>query len=413
MRVCEKKRHSPTRLLFKYNSGMEKVVQTIVKKLARKLGGQLEAVILFGSLAQGQYQPGESDINLLAVVADGTSIHALRNLFLPIWNEHGPILHRAPLIAQESVFTHYRTIAPTFAHHIVKNGQILFGPPDYMDDWPATDPFDTSARLAWEAMQVSAALAPDLLEAVETAPKLVQLRRLARRLHGKPIDKEKTAVELFALIQHHLDRQVTALLGTPAASEPPTTTAALLPGLQATYKLSNQMVMVFHRLTPHQITAIQWQALSQRLANRCQGLKVVTAVQLQLATKIHRPLDVVFQRYQHEWGSDPLAQINLSPRQILRQAARLPAEVQIDLLPNAYLTQDDSKLHDIVHDYQNKLLNIQLEHELLCRLQNIERFVPPEPLPDRTTPLPIRIDAIFQQLGQWVEYYYTQMMNVE
>jgi hypothetical protein len=132
-----------------------------------------------------------------------------------------------------------------------------------------------------------------------------------------------------------------------------------------------------------------------------------------MIVEIERPLDLVFLRYQHEWGKHPLDEIQLSQRQILRHAARLPLVVQIDLLPNAYLTQDDSKLHDIVHDFQNKLLNVQLEHELLCRLQKIERFVPPEPLPDRSTPSPIRIDAIFKQLGWWAEYYANEMTKYE
>ncbi len=391
---------------------MEKVVQTIVKKLARKLGGQLEAVFLFGSLAQNQYLPEESDINLLAVVADGTSIHALRRLFLPIWDEYCTVLCHAPLIAQESDFARYLTLAPTFAHHLIHEGQILFGPPDYLDGWPTTDPYDSSARLAWEASQASIALTPSLLEPDEAKEQLKHLRRLARRLHGKPLGLEKTAVELFALVQYHLTNQIAALTG-PLSLPQPTTTSALLPGLQAIYQQNDRMIMVFQKLTPHQIMAIKWPSLAKRVADRCTGLQVVTTSQLRLIAEVERPLDIVFKRYQHQWGEDPLAAISPSKRQVLRQAARLPADVQIVQLPNAYLTQDDSKLHDIIHDYQNKLLNVQLEHELLCRLQGIERFVPPEPLPDRSAPSPIRIDAIFKQLGWWAGYYADQMQNDE
>ncbi len=392
---------------------MEKVIQTIVKKLARKLGGQLEAVFLYGSLAQGLHQPDESDINLVAVVADGTSVHALRNLFQPIWQEHGHILRRAPLITQESAFARYLTIAPTFAHHLIHEGKLMFGTPDYLDGWPATDPYDSSAHLAWEAMQVSTALTPELLESEEAASQLTKMRRLARRLHGKPISEEKTAVELFALIQHHLGKKIAALPGPLLRQEPITTTTTMLPGLQVIYKKANQMVMAFQKLTPHQIMAIQWPTLASRVANRCQGLQITTAVQLRLINELERPLDIVFQRYQPEWGDDLLNQLHVSKREVLRQAARLPAEIQIDTLPNAYLTQDDSHLQDIIHDFQNKLLNVQLEHELLCRLQGIQKFVPPEPLPDRSAPSPIRIDAIFKQLGWWAEYYANEMMKYE
>lgn len=392
---------------------MEEIVQTIVKQMSRKLGGQLEAIFLYGSMADGSYKPGQSDINLLAVVADGTSIHALRKLFLPIWNEYKNVLCRAPLVAQEKDFARYLQVAPTFAHHLIHQGEIVFGLPDYLDGWPETDPYDASARLAYEAMQISAALTPELLEPEEATKKQAQLYRLARKLHNQPIDKGKTAVELYALVQHYLNQQIANLPDPPIIHEPSTTTTTLLPGLRASYKESDQMVMVFQNLTPHQIIAIQWPALAKRVANRCTGLRVTTAVQLQLIMELERPLDITLRRYNHEWGDNLLAQINPARKQIFRQAARLPAEIQIDLMPNEYLTQDQSKLHDIIHDYQNKLLNVQLEHELLRRLLQIKKFEPPEPLPDRTAPHALRIDAIFKQLGWWAEFYTNLMLNAE
>ena len=173
------------------------------------------------------------------------------------------------------------------------------------------------------------------------------------------------------------------------------------------------MVMVFQNLTPHQILAIQWPVLAKRVADRCTGLRITTAVQLRLILELERPLDIVLQRYNHEWGDHLLTQITPAKKQIFRQAARLPAEIQIDLMPNEYLTQDQSKLHDIIHDYQNKLLNIQLEHELLRRLQQIEKFTPPEPLPDRSAPPSQRIDAIFKNLGWWSDFYTDLMLNAE
>lgn len=392
---------------------MEEIVQTIVKQMSRKLGSQLETIFLYGSMADGSYRPGESDINLLAVVADGTSIHALRKLFLPIWNEYKSVLCRAPLIAQEKDFARYLQVAPTFAHHLIHEGQIVFGLPDYLDGWPETGPYDASARLAYEAMQASAALTPDLLAPEVAQAKLAQLHRLARKLHSQPIDKGKTAVELYALVQHHLNQKIANLPDPPVIREPSTTTTTLLPGLQASYKETDQMVMVFQNLTPHQIMAIQWPVLAKRVAGRCTGLRITTAVQLRLILELERPLDLILRRYNHEWGDDLLAQINPTPKQIFRQAARLPAEIQIDLMPNEYLTHDQSKIHDIIHDYQNKLLNVQLEHELLRRLLHIEKFTPPEPLPDRTAPDSLRIDAIFNQLGWWSEFYTNLMLNAE
>jgi hypothetical protein len=134
---------------------------------------------------------------------------------------------------------------------------------------------------------------------------------------------------------------------------------------------------------------------------------------MQLILELERPLDLILRRYTHEWGDNLLGQIQPTKRQIFRQAARLPAEIQIDKLPNEYLTQDHSKIHDIIHDFQNKLLNIQLEHELLRRLEKIEKFNPPEPLPDRTASHPVRIEAIFKHLGWWSEFYTNLMLNAK
>jgi hypothetical protein len=381
--------------------------------MSRKLGSQLEAVFLYGSLADGSYRPDDSDINLFAVVADGTSYHALRKLFLPIWNEYKDILRRAPRIAQEKDFARYLQVDPTFAYHLIHKGKIMFGLPDYLEGWPLTDPYDTSARLAYEAMQVSVAIAPELLDPEEAKVKLAQLQRLATRLHGQPIDENKTAVELYALVQHYLNQQIAQLPAPPTIHQPVTTTSTMLPGLRSTYKKDDQMILVFQNPTPHQITAIQWPTLAKRLAERYNGLQITTAVQLRLILELERPLDLTLRRYTHEWGDDLLAEITPTKKQIFRHAARLPATIQIDLMPNEYLTQDQSKIHDIIHDYQNKLLNVQLEHELLRRLQQIEKFTPPEPLPDRTAPTPQRIDAIFKQLGWWSEFYVNLMSQYD
>lgn len=388
---------------------MDEIINTIVKQMSRKLGSQLEAVFLYGSLADGSYNPGDSDINLFAIVTDGTSYHALRKLFLPIWNEYKDVLRRAPRIAQEKDFARYLQVDPTFAHHLIHEGKILFGPPDYLEDWPQTDPYDSSARLAYEAMQASTAVAPELLSSDTAQTRLVQLQRLATRLHGQPIDERKTAVELYALVQHYLNQHIAQLPTPPTIHEPATTTSTLLPGLRATYKKDDQMILVFQNPTPYQINAIQWSTLAKRLVGRYQGLQVTTAVQLRLILELERPLDHTLRRYTHEWGDDLLAEIAPTKKQIFRHAARLPAIIQVDLMPNEYLTQDQSKIHDIIHDYQNKLLNVQLEHELLRRLQKIEKFTPPEPLPDRETPNSQRIDAIFKHLGWWAEFYVNLM----
>jgi hypothetical protein len=56
------------------------------------------------------------------------------------------------------------------------------------------------------------------------------------------------------------------------------------------------------------------------------------------------------------------------------------------------------------------MLNVQLENELLFRLGLIPaKFSPPEPLPERDVPAKERLDAIFQHLERWADFYQTTL----
>lgn len=398
---------------------MNEAVKTITKTFPRKLGGQLEAIYLYGSMAQTHYQAGQSDVNLLIMVADGTNIHALRVLFLPVWEEYADVLQRAPLIAHKSAFVRHMKLNPMLAHHLAREGQQLFGAPDLLDEYlPAVEPHEAFAFLAAQAMRASAALAPDLLDPETALSASTRLRRLLQRIHGEPSPEGETAAQRFARVQHSLSSVVSKLPATRqwASAKRPGGTSPLLPGLQTIYKEANKMVLVFTRLTPQQIIRTDWQKLSERLTGQSDGLYVTSVDQLCLILTYEKPLDLLLRRYQHNWGPDFLPMLAPSPREVLRHAGRLPSHILIDTLPNAYLTQaddSDEMLHKIIHDFQNRMLNIQLEHELLGRLQGLERFVPPTPVPGPETPPLQRLDAIFQHLDWWTEYYVEQMLKHE
>jgi hypothetical protein len=264
-------------------------------------------------------------------------------------------------------------------------------------------------------MQASAALAPELLEPEIAEVRLSQLRRLTRRFRGEPLPEDETPAQLFARVQHFLEPRVAKLPAVKAwtDSQSPTATSPFLPGLQAIYKEGDNMVLVFARLTPQQIIKTNWQLLSERLANQCSGVWITTAAQLGLTLAFETPLALRFRRYEHNWGLNPLEIVPLSKRQMLRHATRTPSDILIDSLPNAYLTWGKEEMHRLIHDFQNKLLNVQLEHELLCRIKEVERFVPPRPLPARSAPVRQRIEAIFQHLEWWAHFYADEMMKFD
>jgi len=392
---------------------MNAAVETVSQTLARKLGDQLQAIYLFGSAAQPAiYLPDQSDINLFLVLADGTSIHQVREIFQSIWPQHQQTLKRAPFVAQRHAFLRHIQINPALAYHLSRVGQQPFGDPALLDNHlPQANPNELVAYPVASALQASAALMPGVLDEETAVSHHTQLHRLARQLRREPIPAQETAVQRFARIQHYLkpfmDRLPATQNWASAAQSGPT--SPLLPGLQAIYTETGKTILVFARLTPQLIVQIDWPKLARRVPHHNNSIHVTTVAQLCLITMFEKPLDLTLKKYQHVWGVDFLSALTPSNRQVLRHAARIPSGILIDSLPHAYLTQTDSSdqvLHQIIHDFQNRMLNVQLEHELLVRFGIVpERFVPPEPVPDRDTAPLQRINAIFQHLEWWTDFY--------
>jgi hypothetical protein len=124
-----------------------------------------------------------------------------------------------------------------------------------------------------------------------------------------------------------------------------------------------------------------------------------------------RAADLRLGRVRHIWGANPLEGVEATTGRILRAAARLAATLHLDALSNAYLTSNDRQAGKIIHDFQNRLLNVQLQHELLHRLAHLPRSEPSPPLPDRHAPAAQRIEAIFAHLDWWAEHYTGQMQQ--
>lgn len=394
---------------------MERIVNIIIQTLSRKLGSKIESAYLFGSVAQRTYELGESDVNLLLVLSEDVSIHELRQVFRPLWQEYGQRLRRAPLITTRQTLARHMLLRPTFAHHLVSEGQQLLGGSGLLHKLPAPPPMsdqDIYAHLAHEIMLASAALTPFIVSEEDARNNMVRLRRIARRILQRPVNPQETAVDLFALVHETLDPIINNLPTDQPWLAMRTATSPLLPGLQATYtKDLDNIALIFNQISSPQIRSIGWEKLSRRLAKDYKAIYVTSSIQLRLIHQYETPLDLLFKRSQLTWGMDPLGNLNANRIYQLRQAARLPSDVAVDHLPNAYLTQEDSEIHKIIHDFQNRLLNVQLENELLSRMKLAERFKSPTPLPGREAPPTERLDVIFQHLNGWADHYTKQMQQ--
>ncbi|WP_420627546.1 hypothetical protein [Candidatus Leptofilum sp.] len=388
------------------NPALDRIVQT----LAADLGHQLEAVFLFGSQTKQQVATAVSDTNLLLITQPNTNIRTIRNSFIPLWQEHKMMLKRAPMITNRQALLRHLQLNPQLALNLLQHGQQLAGEPISLDLFrTSANPYEIYAHLAQQLLEASAALVPNS----EPESELL-LNRLFRQITNKPGDGQTAATQFNTLQQ-----AVTAVINKlPAAkiwqkAAQSGATSPNIPGLQAIYTENKRNIFVFNQLTPQQIRQINWQTLSHHLPEPDASLHITTVAQFCLMALYDKALDLRFSKYSHKWGIHFLDKLAPSGYQILRQAARIPSQILVDELPHSVLTASnvsDDTLHKLIHDYQNRMLNVQLENELLFRLGLIPaKFVPPEPLPEPDVSAPERLDAIFQHLEWWADFYQTAL----
>jgi hypothetical protein len=394
------------------NEEVMRPVRAVQVCLANYLGERLQALYLYGSLAAGLYQPEESDINILAVVADEAAavdpsgsasfLHSLAAAFAPVWLSCGSLLRRAPVVVTRSAWLRHLQLNPVLASRLRDESSLLTG----VDLLPPVvlAPGEWAAYWATEATRASAALAPQLLAEKEALLAQQRLRRLVRSLSRRPVLPAETPGALFAEAQSHLAAMVAGLPAIKATisgrqpGAPP-----LMPRLQAIYERSDTAILVFPDLTTGEWSAIDWGEVAGLLQNQYARLEVTTAAQLRLSLAQEQALTYSLMGYDHAWGATLLENLPVSRRATLREAARLPSTIQTTALPGAYLSGKEA--YQLIHDFQNRLLNVHLRHELLVRIHGLAPAVPSEALPEKEAPTWQRIDAILDHAAWWADYY--------
>jgi hypothetical protein len=385
-------------------------IRATVKALQQGLVRSLRSIYVYGSLAQSHYDENTSNVNLLVVVANGASIHDVRQAYLPVWWRYRTVLRSAPLLAQEDSIGRHLILNPIFTNHLRKVGNRIFGEPLALPE-QRLSVSEGMSRLLLDAMTASQALCPSLMPEDDAAEANRLLYRLARRL-GYKNNQRLGAAKIFAFVHHRLAQGLSRLPNDfevmPQADAP-----ADIPTLQTMYVKDDQLVMVFPKLTPELIIETDWERVASQVENQCTGLMITTPQQLDLIAKFEHPMELLLLNYQHEWGDDFLNGSVPSRRLVLRQAARLPTELEISGFAGQYLTSEDTEVSMLIHDFQNRLLNIQLRHELLVRLQHAVPATPTHPLPGRDEREDMRVSAIFDHTNWWSTYYTNSMSNYE
>ncbi len=396
--------------MFKMSESIARqAVHATLDVLQEGLGEHLLGLFLYGSLAQRHYVPGRSDVNLIAIISEGADMFALREAYLPAWWRYRAVLRRPPLIARQHAFIRHLKLYPTLASHLIKQGERLAG--SIQIEEPKLNVQEAMAELVAEAMDVSQAITPKLLPADESNKPRWRLYRLARRL-GIDVSGTTGPVHLFGLIQ---ERLAAALSKMPDDWQPQRLAGAppLIPDLQAIYLQSDSLIFVLPEFTPGGLYETDWEGIGAQVEGQCDGLRLTNPQQLRLAIEYVYPLEHLLTSFQLDWGADILADVSPEKRYVMRGAGRMPSTYEIDLLPQKFLTCEEDELGKLIHDFQNRLLNVQLRHELLIRFKHAATKAPPESLPDRTEVPARRIGAIFRHFNWWANYYTNRMLNYD
>jgi len=361
-------------------------------------------------LSDGTYQAGQSDVNLLAVISSQDSVHRVRNALKgEVWSKYGHILKHTPLLATPDALVRHLTINPWLHMHFLRSGQLVFG--NAIDINAELVPGDAEelANVGSQVIHATAALTPSLLPAKEAHESLASLRSLARRLFGWPVDAEESSDVLAGRVIGHvrkriLEESLDDWVDTAIPNAPP-----LIGDLRAIYEKDNHLILVMPDLEPvelaRRIATTDWSQVASRITDQFRGLHIATPSLLRLVVRFEDSANYLVQSYHHAWGADPIGNIDIPLAYAYRGLARLPSALELSGLPHAYITAKDADLSMLTHDFQNKLLNIQLRSELLCRALDIKASVPEDSLPERDAPANERIDAILRHLHWWADHY--------
>ena len=99
--------------------------EKMVEELKKLLGDRLQSIVLYGSLAAGDYSDKKSDINLLVVTHTLTrqELQSLSSVIVP-WVKEG---NHPPLLLNQNHFKEFASVFPVEILDIQNSHQVLFG----------------------------------------------------------------------------------------------------------------------------------------------------------------------------------------------------------------------------------------------------------------------------------------------
>ena len=389
---------------------MDKAVAShLLPALHDQAGAGFLAAYSIAASGEGYFLDRRFEHALLLLFADNGSPHAAREAVRRLRIDWSQVLEAVPMVFTPRSLQRHVRLFPLFGQHLAGHAQCLSGQALPLNGVTKPQAVERLAFLITAAIDASAALVPSRAE----PHSLPQLRRLVRQLSGKETAPETSAADLFAQVQVYLRLFVDSLPAMASRRAPVVKTSAE-PNLLAFYEDQQRLLVIIPSLSASLLRDIDWNSLARPMPSHLTTLNVATTDQLYLTIQAERSLDFVLGSYRRQWGAELLANLKVPIRSVYRQAARKPSDFLVNGVLGSYLlAQNDENVHRIIHDFQNRLLNMRLEHELLCRRLEKPITEPPDALPRRDELLPERIDAINEHFDWWATHYVQEMDDCE
>lgn len=381
------------------------IVDQLLPALQQQIGAHLLGAYIVQPTGDGYFLRDRFEPALLLLLHEDFPIHAAREAILKLRINWRHVLEASPYVFTPASLSRHVRLFPLFHQHLSRHSERIHGQILPLESPGRVHRIELLAFLITEAIETSAALVPDQSD----LHMLNRLQRLARHMSNHNGSAQATPAELFAQVQIHL-RLILDSLPALAPHRVPAAKSGE-PNLLAFYEDRQNLLAVIPQLSGKLLQKIDWPALAHARNEQTTALNVATSDQFFLSIQAQRPLDYVLGNFRRLWGVDLLKNLSVSARGVYRQAARRPSSWLVAGVLGDYLLAPNAKaLHQVIHDYQNRLLNLRLQHELLSRIFSIAPQEPPVPLPRRDEPLAVRIDAITAHLDWWANHY-TQSME--
>ena len=394
------------------NTVGKELVEDTANTLEEILGDRLISLFLFGSLSEDLYEANISDINLLVVAESTDDINIYRQLLRPVWRTQGEFLRSAPMICTPENLNRHLALNPLFENHLVRYGRLIHGE-DILWQNASDAELEETAALAVDSMKLSTLLTPSLLTEQEKSTASQFLRRVHKHLFGLSLTHESNETEQLFRVLIYTN---SILLGIPEIILPEFVALGASPlvhRLLSVYEADNCLYLVLPNFSSEEfedvLYSVEWPAIADRIGGHYRQMRLITAGQLRMILSYELSADYRLKTFTRVWGADVIEELPIAEWRVFRHLARLPSDLILVNLLDDYISTLQSDLAMLVHDYQNKLLNIQLRNELLCRIMGYEIETASEPLPSRDAPIEVRIQGIFDHLEWWASYYANKM----